>query len=148
MAQTQPDTHGVQGPLLTIEEARLQLGVSLATMYRYMAKGFIHFSKSGAQRVVEEAAVRECKERRTKAHRSDLERARMQRRAAAHALHSLYDGRQITKPARDAFLRRFEEQVDPDGTLSATERSRRADHARKAYFTDLARRSSKSRGGG
>ena len=73
------------------------------------------------------------------------DRMRMQRRAAAHALHAIYDSREITKPARDAFLARFEVVVDPDRSLSKPERDRRAEQAKKAYFTDLARRSSKAR---
>jgi hypothetical protein len=40
---------------------------------------------------------------------------------------------------------RFERQVDPDGTLPADERAKRAESARKAYFTALALRSSRAR---
>lgn len=50
-----------------------------------------------------------------------------------------------TAPARKAALERFERQVDPDGTLSATERERRAEHARKAYFARLALLSAQAR---
>ena len=50
-----------------------------------------------------------------------------------------------TAPGRKAFLDRFEKQVDPDGELSATERARRADHARKAYFARLALKSARAR---
>jgi hypothetical protein len=50
-----------------------------------------------------------------------------------------------TAPARAAFLDRFERQVDPDGVLSASERARRAAHARKAYFTRLALKSAQAR---
>lgn len=66
-------------------------------------------------------------------------------RLAAHVLHSRVDSREHTEPARRAFLERFERQVDPDGTLSAAERTRRAEHARKAYFTRLALRSAQAR---
>lgn len=66
-------------------------------------------------------------------------------RMAAHALHARRDGREITAPARAAFLARFEDQVDPDRLLSAEERARRAEHARKAHFTRLALRSAQSR---
>jgi hypothetical protein len=45
-----------------------------------------------------------------------------------------------TRPAREAFLRRFEREVDPDGTLSPDERHRRAEHAKRAYMLRLARR--------
>jgi hypothetical protein len=52
-----------------------------------------------------------------------------------------------TAPGRRAFLERFEREVDPDGVLPAAERARRAEHARKAYFTALALRSAKARRG-
>jgi hypothetical protein len=45
-----------------------------------------------------------------------------------------------TRPAREAFLRRFEREVDPDGTLSPDERHRRAEHAKRAYMLQLAKR--------
>jgi hypothetical protein len=47
--------------------------------------------------------------------------------------------------ARAAMLDRFEREVDPDGTLPLQERARRAESARKAYFTRLALRSAQSR---
>ena len=34
-----------------------------------------------------------------------------------------------TRPARETFLKRFEKQVDPDGTLPPEERRQRAEHA-------------------
>ena len=71
----------------------------------------------------------------------------MRARLAAHAMHSKYDSRETSKPGRDAFLARFEREVDPDGALDATERARRAEHARKAYFTRLALQSAKARRG-
>lgn len=42
-------------------------------------------------------------------------------------------------------MRRFEEQVDPEGRLSPAERLRRAEQARKAHFARLALRSSRAR---
>jgi hypothetical protein len=45
-----------------------------------------------------------------------------------------------TRPAREAFLRRFEREVDPDGILPPDERHRRAEHAKRAYMLQLARR--------
>lgn len=66
-------------------------------------------------------------------------------RMAAYTLHSRYDSRELTAPARRAFLDRFERQVDPDGTLEPEERQRRADAARRAYFTGLALRSARAR---
>ncbi len=59
-----------------------------------------------------------------------------------------------TAPARAALMAKFEAEVDPDGKLDPTERARRAEHKRKAYFQRLAlksaqaRRKSPSRGGG
>jgi hypothetical protein len=50
-----------------------------------------------------------------------------------------------TAPAREAFLDRFERQVDPDGVLDPAERARRGESARKAHFTRLALASSKAR---
>jgi hypothetical protein len=45
-----------------------------------------------------------------------------------------------TAPARSAFLRRFEVQVDPEGFLNTEERARRAHFALRAYMADLSRR--------
>ena len=63
----------------------------------------------------------------------------------AHALHSQYDSRELTKNARDKFDERFLDEVDPDRVLPEAERLRRAEHARKAYFTRLALLSAKAR---
>ncbi len=52
-----------------------------------------------------------------------------------------------TAPARDAFLAKFEDQVDPRRELSPQERARRAAHARKAYFAGLALKSAQARRG-
>ena len=45
-----------------------------------------------------------------------------------------------TRPARQAFLKRFERQVDPDGKLLPEERARRAEYALRAYMLQLRRR--------
>lgn len=66
-------------------------------------------------------------------------------RLAAHTLHATHDSRELTKSAREAFLKRFEDQVDPDRTLPEAERLRRAEQARKAYFTSLALKSARAR---
>ena len=63
----------------------------------------------------------------------------------AHRLHSRYDSKQLTEPARKAFLDRFEREVDPAGKLAPDERRRRAEHARKAHFLRLARLSAEAR---
>ena len=69
----------------------------------------------------------------------------MRARLAAHSMHARNDSREITKPARDAFLARFEREVDPDVNLPEPERRRRAEQARAAYFTRLAYKSARAR---
>ncbi len=59
-------------------------------------------------------------------------------RVAAHTLHSSTDPRETTAAGRAAFLRKFEEQVDPEGILPEDERKRRADQAMKAHMSRLA----------
>jgi len=46
-----------------------------------------------------------------------------------------------TRPARQAFLSRFEREVDPDGVLPPAERHRRAHYALRAHMLRLAKRS-------
>lgn len=50
-----------------------------------------------------------------------------------------------TAPGRAAFDARFVRQVDPDGVLPEAERRQRASAAKKAYFAELALKSSKAR---
>jgi hypothetical protein len=50
------------------------------------------------------------------------------------------DRRAATKPAHDAFMARFEREVDPDGRLDPVERARRAQFAMRAYMATLSRR--------
>lgn len=64
---------------------------------------------------------------------------------AAYRLHATHDPRETTKPARDAFMARFEREVDPDGRLPEVERRRRAEAAKTAYFSGLTLKSSKAR---
>jgi hypothetical protein len=66
-------------------------------------------------------------------------------RIGAHQQHALHDPRETTAPARRAFLDRFDREADPDGTLPAEERARRARHLRSAYFLRLALRSAEVR---
>jgi hypothetical protein len=66
-------------------------------------------------------------------------------RIGAYIMHSRSDPRETTAAARAAFLARFEHEVDPDGTLPAAERCRRAEAARKAYFARLALKSARAR---
>ncbi len=66
-------------------------------------------------------------------------------RAGPHAMHARHNSKEITKPARVAFMARFEREVDPSGVLEPIERARRAEHAKKAYFAKLALKSAKAR---
>jgi hypothetical protein len=66
-------------------------------------------------------------------------------RIGAHVTHSRHDARELTAPAREAFLSKFEQEVDPSGELSLEERQRRASHARRGYFAKLARMSALAR---
>lgn len=49
------------------------------------------------------------------------------------------------RPARDGLLRRFEKQVDPDGTLTPDERAKRAESARRAFYLELSRKGNAAR---
>jgi hypothetical protein len=66
-------------------------------------------------------------------------------RIGAHVTHSRHDARELTAPARDAFLSKFEREVDPDEVLSLDERRRRAEHARRAHMARIARMSAIAR---
>jgi hypothetical protein len=66
-------------------------------------------------------------------------------RLAAYALHAQRDPRETTANGRTAFLARFDREVDPEGLLEPDERRRRAEQARRAYFTRLALASAKAR---
>lgn len=64
----------------------------------------------------------------------------------AHKLHaSIENPSEHTRPAREAFNRKFEDEVDPDRKLPESERRRRAEHARKAHFARLTMLSIKAR---
>jgi hypothetical protein len=69
-------------------------------------------------------------------------------RIGAHALHSKYNSKELTKPARASFMARFEREVDPGGVLPEKERMRRAEQAKKAYFARLALLSAQKRATG
>lgn len=69
-------------------------------------------------------------------------------RAAAYSLHAKVDSAEHTKAARKAgpgSVAYWFSKVDPDGSLPVPERTRRAEAARKAYFTKLALASSRAR---
>lgn len=56
-----------------------------------------------------------------------------------------YDGVEVTKPARDAFRKSFEDLVDPDRKLPEDERKRRAVAARHAHYVALSFKASMAR---
>jgi hypothetical protein len=56
------------------------------------------------------------------------------------------DRTERTRPAREGFLRRFEDEVDPTHSMPPAVRQKAAESRRKAYFTRLALASSKARG--
>jgi hypothetical protein len=66
-------------------------------------------------------------------------------RLAAYMLHARRDSRETTQAARRAFDQRFLDQVDPERRLPDRERRRRAEAARRAYFTRLAFLSARKR---
>lgn len=77
---------------------------------------------------------------------SDPSERQLIARAAAHQSWAATPNRTArTAAARDAFLARFEDQVDPRRELAPEERAQRATNARKAYFVNLARESAKRR---
>ncbi len=80
-------------------------------------------------------------------HRVSPSQRSLAARIGAYHLHASYDSRQITAAARKAFMNRFEIEVDPRKELPEAERLRRAEAARKAYFTRLAYQSAKARAG-
>jgi hypothetical protein len=80
--------------------------------------------------------------RRRPASRGDNRRSSAAR-IGALALHAA--GKTNTALARQAFLQRFEYEVDPDLALDPSERARRADYARRRYFASLALSSAKAR---
>jgi hypothetical protein len=68
---------------------------------------------------------------------------RLRARIGAFALHS--QGKTNTAAARDAFLKRFEDQVDPNRELAEAERQRRALAARRAHMSRMALKSARVR---
>ena len=73
-------------------------------------------------------------------------------RVGAHVLHSKYDSREITAPARaaaqTALNDRILAEIDPDHSLTARERARRLEHGRRAHFGKLALKSARARSKG
>lgn len=70
----------------------------------------------------------------------------LQATAAAHTSWAKTTDRSArTRNARRGFAKRFDDQVDPGRVLPPEERAKRAEHARKAYFAELAVKSAKKR---
>lgn len=71
------------------------------------------------------------------------------RLAARSAVHTRWgytrDRTAATAPARAAADARFEKLADPEGTLTAQERAKRAASLRKAHYAQLAKRSAEVR---
>lgn len=74
------------------------------------------------------------------------EQRTLRARAAVHASWANTEDRTArTAPARKAFMRRFEDQVDPDRLLPEAERQRRAKHAMRSHMASLALKRSKGK---
>jgi hypothetical protein len=54
-------------------------------------------------------------------------------------------GREMSAPARQAWMDRWERQADPEGTLAPQERARRASALRRAHMQRLAALSADAR---
>ncbi|GAA3357948.1 MULTISPECIES: hypothetical protein [Saccharopolyspora] len=73
------------------------------------------------------------------------QRRRRARRAAHISWANTSDRAARTQPGTQAFLSRFEHQVDADGVLAPEERAERARHARQAHMLKLAELSARAR---
>lgn len=71
--------------------------------------------------------------------------ARARGRIGGLSTSSRHDPRQYTAAARRKFNERFEREVDPEGVLPSKERARRANAAKRAYFSRLALKSARAR---
>ncbi len=70
---------------------------------------------------------------------------RLRARLGGYALAAKHDPKEYTAAARETFRRTFDDQVDPERALPEGERARRAEAARRAFYTRLALSSIKSR---
>lgn len=66
-------------------------------------------------------------------------------RSAAYTRWANTDPAEASAAARRRIEDRFEREVDPDGVLEPSERTRRAQLAKRAYFAKLALKSSQAR---
>ena len=76
--------------------------------------------------------------------------AKLRARAGGLALSASRDSHEYTAAAREASpgsLTYWRQQVDPDQSLTSEERTRRADAARRLYFTRLSLKAARARQG-
>lgn len=74
------------------------------------------------------------------------EQRALRARLAAHESWAATPDRSArTRAARDAFMARFEREVDPDGTMPPEQRRQAAESRRKAYYARLAFKSAQAR---
>lgn len=67
------------------------------------------------------------------------EQRRQRAQIAARTRWAHQDGHQGTQAARDRFLERFLDEVDPDRRLPLEVREKRAENAKRVYFQAMAR---------
>lgn len=72
-------------------------------------------------------------------------RSSLSARVGGLSRHAQHGSAELSRQGSAALYARFEREVDPDGTLTVTERRSRADAARRAHMTRLALASAKSR---
>lgn len=73
------------------------------------------------------------------------EQRQLRARLGGLARAAKYDSVEVTRAAHEANARKWLDQVDPDRSLPAAERDRRATAAKRAHFTRLALMSSRAR---
>jgi hypothetical protein len=66
-------------------------------------------------------------------------------RIGAFRQQATHDTCETTRKARESFLARFVDEVDPQRVLPEAERQRRAEAAKRAYMCALARKSAQAR---
>lgn len=83
--------------------------------------------------------------RRTVSYEVDVDDLARRGRIGGYTTAARHDSRELTLPARKALHKKFLIEVDPENVLPEPERNRRAEAARKAHYTRLARLSALSR---
>lgn len=73
------------------------------------------------------------------------ERALRARMASHASWANTSDRARRSRPGQAAAFKRFEDMVDPDGSLSESERFKRAESLRRAHMAEIALKSAKSR---